>query len=159
VSRSLGSSLPEPVRSRLEDEPARQLGLTILVLTVDGAEWPHVAMVSVGELVVTGESRLVLALWPSSTCAANLSRSGRATLALVTDGRSFSIRCATRREQMLKAGQHPALRAFELEVVEVIEDSAPYADLVSGVTYRLHDPEPTLARWADTRAALTAVNG
>jgi hypothetical protein len=113
-------------------------------------------MVSAGELVVTGEARMGLALWPSSTCAANLSGSGLATLALVTDGRSFSLRCRKHREQMLDDAEHPAARAYDLQVIEALEDAAPYADLLSGVTYRLHDPEPTLARWTATRAALRA---
>jgi hypothetical protein len=32
---------------------------------------------------------------------------------------------------------------------------APYADLVSGVTFRLHDEVATIGRWRRTRSALT----
>src|ERR1700751_4548701 len=93
MSRELEPVLPDAVRRCLEDEPERQVGLTILVLSQLEAGWPHLAMVSVGELVVAADGRLALALWPTSTCAANLARTGRATLAMVTGGLAFSLRC------------------------------------------------------------------
>ena len=49
------------------------------------------------------------------------------------------------------------MRVFVLRVSAAVEDAAPYADLLSGVTYRLHDAQATLARWRRTRAALAAV--
>ena len=157
MSRELDPVVPEPVRRCLEDEPERQVGLTILVLSELEAGWPHLAMVSVGELVVAADGRLALALWPTSTCAANLARAGRATLALVADGLAFSLRCRVDDEITITVGEDPAMRGFVLRVTAAIEDAAPYADLLSGVTYRLHDPQATLARWRRTRVALAAV--
>jgi hypothetical protein len=160
MSRRLDPRVPEPARRRLEDDPADHVGLTILVLTVAEERWPHLAMVSVGELVVVGADRLALALWPASTSAANLGRSGQATLALVCDGSSYSLRCRSDDGRALgPAADHPPLRGFGLRVVEVLEDVAPYADLLAGVTYRLHDPKATLSRWSATRAALHAAFG
>ena len=115
------------------------------------------AMVSVGELVVAADERLALALWPTSTCAANLARTGRATLAVVADGLAFSLRCQVDDELPITAGEDPAMRGFVLRVTAAMADAAPYADLLSGVTYRLHDAQATLARWRRTRAALAAV--
>jgi hypothetical protein len=157
MSRELEPVVPEAVRRCLEDEPERQVGLTILVLSELEAGWPHLAMVSVGELVVAADGRLALALWPTSTCAANLARTGRATLALVVDGLAFSLRCQVDDELPVTAGEDPAMRGFRLRVTAAIADAAPYADLLSGVTYRLHDARATLARWRRTRAALAAV--
>jgi hypothetical protein len=48
------------------------------------------------------------------------------------------------------------MKGFVLRVAAAIEDGAPYADLLSGVTYRLHDAQATLVRWRRTRAALAA---
>jgi hypothetical protein len=157
MSRELEPVVPEPVRRSLQDEPERQVGLTILVLSELEAGWPHLAMVSVGELVVAADERLALALWPTSTCAANLARTGRATLAVVADGFAFSLRCHVEDEVPIGAEGDPAMRGFVLRVTAAIEDAAPYADLLSGVTYRLHDAEATLARWRRTRAVLGAV--
>jgi hypothetical protein len=159
LSRRLGPHVPPAVRSVLDDAPERQIGLTILVVTVGEGEYPHVAMVSVGELVVIAQARLALSLWPGSTCATNLSREGRATLALVAGGVAYSLSCRNAGEQELRSDPHPPTRAFDLHVAESIEDSAPYADLLAGVTYRLHDPEAALARWRSTRAALEASFG
>jgi hypothetical protein len=133
------------------------VGLTILVLSELEAGWTHVAMVSVGELVMAADGRLALALWPASTCAANLARTGRATLAAVADGSAFSLRCHVDHEVPIATGEDPSMRGFVLRVTTAIEDAAPYADLLTGVTYRLHDPQTTMARWRRTRAALGAV--
>jgi hypothetical protein len=157
MSRELEPVVPEPVRRCLQDDPERQVGLTILVLTQLESGWPHLAMVSVGELVLAPDERLALALWPTSTCATNLARAGRATLAVVADGLAFSLRCHVDDEFPITAGEDPAMRGFVLRVAAAIEDAAPYADLLSGVTYRLHDAQTTLVRWRRTRAALAAV--
>jgi hypothetical protein len=156
MSRELEPAVPEPVRRRLQDDPERQVGLTILVLTELESGWPHLAMVSVGELVLAADERLALALWPTSTCATNLARAGRVTLAVVADGLAFSLRCHVEEEFAITAGEDPAMRGFVLRVSAAIEDAAPYADLLSGVTYRLHDAQTTLVRWRRTRAALAA---
>jgi hypothetical protein len=157
MSRELEPAVPEPVRRCLQDEPERQVGLTILVLSELEAGWTHLAMVSVGELIAAADGRLALALWPTSTCAANLARTGRATLAVVADGFAFSVRCQVDDEVPVTTGEDPSMRGFVLRVTAAIEDAAPYADLLSGVTYRLHDAQATLARWRRTRAALAAV--
>jgi hypothetical protein len=143
----------------LDDAPERQIGLTVLVLTLGQRGYPHVAMVSVGELVVIAQDRLALSLWPGSTCAANLSRERRATLALVAAGVAYSLSCRSAGERELLSDPHPPTRAFDLHVAESTEDSAPYADLLTGVTYRLHDPDAALTRWRSTRAALRAAFG
>lgn len=157
MSRGLEPGVPEAVRRILEDEPERQVGLTILVLSELETGWPHLAMVSVGELVVAADGRLALALWPTSTCAANLARTGRATLAVVADGLAFSLRCRVDEEVPITAGEDPPMRGFVLRVIAVTEDAAPYADLLTGVTYRLHDAQVTVTRWRRTRATLAAV--
>jgi hypothetical protein len=157
MSRELEPVVPEPVRRCLQDDPERHVGLTILVLSELEAGWTHLAMVSVGELVVAPDERLALALWPASTCAANLARTRRATLAVVADGFAFSLRCHVDDEVPITAGEDPTMRGFVLRVAAAIEDAAPYADLLSGVTYRLHDAQATLVRWRRTRAALAAV--
>jgi hypothetical protein len=156
MSRELEPAVPEAVRRCLEDEPERQVGVTILVLSELEAGWPHLAMVSVGELVCVADGRLALGLWPTSTCAANLARTGRATLAVVADGLAFSLRCHVDDERSITTGEDPPMRGFVLRVSAAMEDAAPYADLLSGVTYRLHDAQSTLRRWRRTRAALAA---
>jgi hypothetical protein len=154
LSRALGAAVPAAVRELLADEPERRIGVTVLVLTIAEESSPHLAMVSVGELALLGDRRLALARWPASTSAANLDRERRATLALVLDGHAYSLRCRVLAGRALSGGTDPPLRGFELEVTSAVDDVAPYADLVSGVTFRLHDEAPTVRRWRRTRSAL-----
>jgi hypothetical protein len=155
VSRALDPVVPEAVARALGAEPIPDDGLTVLVLAErDG--WPHLAMISRGEIVVAGERALSLALWPTSSIARALTEHGRATLSLVVDGTSYALRVTARPAGALTTPLAGTLARFEAEVVSASADEAPYATLESGVTFTLHDPEATLARWAEVRAALRA---
>lgn len=156
MSRALGAEVPAAVRRLLQDDPQERVGETILLLTAGEDGWPHLAMVSVGELVVTGPDRLALALWPASTAAANLARNPRATLGAVTEGRSLLLRCRADAGHELTVPGGQRLRAFTLQVTAASEDVAPYADLLAGVSFRLHDPPSAIGRWRATRTALHA---
>lgn len=62
MTRSLGSELPEPVHAALTvDDPAEAEGLTLLLLSVRADGWPHLALLSVGEVVALDRRRLRLA--------------------------------------------------------------------------------------------------
>jgi hypothetical protein len=153
MSYDLAALVPVAVRQALAADLSVDDGFTVLVLTRKD-EWPHLAMVSRGELVCAAESRLGLALWPTSTACANLSATGRATLCAVLEGVAYSIRVRARRCQDLSTPLAGTLATFALEVAAVSGDEAPYAVLESGVTFRLRDPESTLQRWSEIRAEL-----
>lgn len=130
-------------------------GLTLLLVTVREDGFPHVAMLSCGEVVARDERRVALALWPSSSAAANLARDGRATLAAVVDETSWSLRLEARPAGAIETPLAGRLLRFDAVVAAATSDVAPYAVLESGVTYRLKDPPSVLPRWAEVRAALT----
>jgi hypothetical protein len=154
VSRSAGDALPETVQRRLSgDDPAGAVDVTVLLLTVDPEGWPRVAMLSAGEVLATGSRTLRLALWPESTTTANLTRTGRATLALVEGGAGWYFLCSARRRADLSLPGR-CLASFELRVEEALEDVVPYAQLTGGISFRLAEPERTLAAWAETLTAL-----
>jgi hypothetical protein len=148
MSRELPAEIPAPVARALDADPLPDDGLTILVLTErDG--WPHLAMISRGEIVTTGPRTLRLALWPTASTVPALEAAGRTTLSLVVDGVAYLLRVLVQR------GPDVAhLARFDAEVAGVLEDEAPYATIASGVTFTLHDPPAVLDRWARTRAAL-----
>lgn len=56
----------------------------MMLLTVTEDQWPHIAMISVGEVVALDEGNLRLALWPGTTTTGNMIRTGKATLAVFT---------------------------------------------------------------------------
>jgi hypothetical protein len=155
MSRTAGSELPAAIRRLLDGaELERAIGLTVLLLTVDEAGWPRVAMLSAGEVLAAGPREIGLALWPGSASAANLARAGRATLALVHAGAGWYVRGAARREADLELADGRRLAAFALAVVEVLEDVVPYAELTGGIEFRLAEPERTLAAWRGVLDAL-----
>lgn len=153
MSYRLEPVVPEPVRRALEAEPATDDGFTILVLSSAGA-WPHLAMVSRGELICADDRRLLLALWPTSTACSNLSQMGRATLCAVLDGVAYSLRVKCRRLTDIRTPLAGTLACFGLEVDSAFGDQAPYAQLESGVRFRLLDPGATVPRWVEVRAEL-----
>ncbi len=157
VTRSLGNALPDMIHQLLDgSDLARREGLTFLLLTNDEADWPQVAMLSVGELLATDSHTLRAGLWLHSGTSKNLSRDGRATLVVVADGNGYYIRVRAQRGQDLDLGSDGRLAYFALDVEDVQEDSADYARLTSGVTFKLKSPEQVVPRWQHTVDALRA---
>lgn len=153
MSYQLDPVVPDDVRRELERNPDAEDGFTILVLSAAG-QWPHLAMVSRGELACAGRRSLLLALWPTSTACANISETERATLCAVVDGVAYSLRVRARRLADIGTPLAGSLACFELQVDSVFGDQAPYAVLESGVRFRLLDADATVPRWNEVRAEL-----
>jgi hypothetical protein len=157
MTRSLGSQLPDPLRQLLDgSDVAGREGFTFLLITTDEREWPHVAMLSVGELIAVDAGTLRVGLWLHSATTRNLERRGRGVLALVVDGSSYYVRLSGARGADLDLGSEGRLAYFVLHIEDVLEDAADYATLTSGVTFRLKQPEQVVPRWQHTVAALRA---
>lgn len=158
MTRIVGSRLPEHVVAILSGKRLAELAdVTFVLLTVREDGWPHVAMLSVGEIAAPAPHRVRMALWPGSRTTANLTRDGRATMVLVHEGAGWYARGSAQRleDLMLSSGQR--LAAFELGIDEVLVDEVAYAVLTSGITFRLRKPQEVLERWRETIDALLAV--
>jgi len=116
------------------------------LLTVSEAGWPHIALLSVGEVLVTSPRRLMLGLWPTSTTTANLRQSGRAVLQLYHAGAAYRARleCRPRAEQ---AAQAARLAIFDCRITQLSRDAVGYARLTSGPRIELPDADRVVARW------------
>lgn len=157
VTRSLGNQLPDNLRALLDgSDLAQREGLTFQLLTTDEADWPQVALLSVGELVAVDSRSIRAGLWLHSGTSKNLTRSGRATLVAIADGNGYYVRVAARRGPELDLGAEGRLAFFVLDVQDVQEDSADYAKLTSGVIFKLVDPASVVPRWQHTVDALRA---
>jgi len=142
------AQLPDELVRLLDGtDPDRSVGLTFELVTVDAEGWPRVALLSVGEVLALDASRLRLALWPGSHTTANLTRSGRCTLALVWSGAAVTLRLVTCRGADLR---EPELAVFDGRVLSVRRDEVPYARLTSGITYELPERAEVVERWAST---------
>jgi hypothetical protein len=157
VTRSLGTQLPQTVRALLDgSQLAEREGLTFLLLTNDEDHWPQVAMLSVGEVVAVASDVLHAGLWLHSGTSKNLTRTGQATLVLIADGNGYYVRVRATRGPDLDLGAEGRLAYFVLQVEDVQEDSADYARLTSGVTFKLKEPQQVVPRWQHTVDALKA---
>jgi len=157
VTTSVGNQLPDAVRHLLDGaDLADREGLTFLLLTNDEDNWPQVAMLSVGEIVAVDARVLHAGLWLHSSTSKNLARTGRATLVFVTNGNGYYVRVNAKRGDDLDLGAEGRLAYFVLDVDDVQEDSAEYAKLTAGVTFKLKSPEQVVPRWQHTVDALKA---
>ncbi|GAB6928459.1 pyridoxamine 5'-phosphate oxidase family protein [Paenibacillus sp. JCM 10914] len=118
--------------------------MLLLSTTEDG--WPHTAMISVGEIVALDPAHLRLGLWHGTVTTGNLLRTGRATLVAIHEGVAHYVRMRLLALPDLPQALHPRQR-FAADIVHVREDVAKYADILSGVTVRLHKPDEVLQRW------------
>jgi hypothetical protein len=117
------------------------------LITVDPDGWPHVAWLGPGEVVPVTQVCVALALWPGSSTRQNLQQ-GRAVLQVVVDGAVHRIRL-----EVEDLGPVPVrerqLAGFLGTVTEVKTDKVAYAEVLSGLTYRLHEQPAVLERWAE----------
>jgi hypothetical protein len=155
MPRSLGRALPAVLQPLFDGQNLHsKVGETFLLLTTDTDGWPHMAMLSVGELLAVDSERLEAALWLHSTATRNLEHTARGLLAIVADGAGYYVRLTARRLDDLDLGAQGRLARFELAIEDVQEDRVDYAKLTSGIRFELPDPAAVVARWEHTIAAL-----
>ncbi|CAM3512708.1 MULTISPECIES: pyridoxamine 5'-phosphate oxidase family protein [Saccharibacillus] len=123
--------------------------IALTLHTVDEEGYPHQAMVSAGEVWAEDRNRLRIALWIGTGTTANLLRSGRALLAVVHGGVSYTVRLRAEALPELAGARHPRAR-FAADVTDVRADVAKYATLTGGITIDLHDPQAVVERWQET---------
>src|SRR5579884_450685 len=130
VPRSLGNQLPSNLLSLFDgSDLAGRLGHTFLLLTTDAEGWPHLAMLSVGEVLAADPHTLQAALWTSSSATANLAREGRALLALVEGNAAYYLRVRAQRQPDIDLGPSGPRAHFRLDIDDVREDAVGYATL------------------------------
>ena len=119
------------------------------LLTVTDKQWPHLAMISVGEVIAMSPSSLRLALWQGTQTSMNMMETGKATLIAVHGQRLLHIRLEVRLLPALVDTIHPRDR-YECNILHIRIDQAPYAEITSGITFQLKDQAGALVRWMAT---------
>jgi hypothetical protein len=147
-----GTQLPPALLSWLDGTGLLHKTQALRLSSVDAAGWTHGALLSAGDMLALSPQRLRFALFAGSTTTANLGRDPRATLTLWLDRGLCEVRLHIRR---LVSDDGP-LALFEGAVHEVRTHLSPYADVTSGISFSLHQPEAVLARWLRQIAALKA---
>lgn len=162
---------PRPMQPAAGPQPATQLPAALVrefdgdhlearladavrLSTVSEDGWPHGAQLSAGEILAVNAATLLIAVWPHSSTTANLLRDARLTLSLVHDGALLEIRA--RAHAVAQRQTALELSVFRVEIESVTEHRAKYAEVLSGVTFRLYEPGQVLARWREQIAMLRA---
>lgn len=148
------SELPPSAASLLDgtDLPSK-IGSTLLLSTTGVDGWPHLAMLSLGEVVATSPHGLLMALYGQSGSCGGLHGSGRALLLLYADG--TALRCwLSVLDHTHGTGRWRHLHGFQLRVEECRPDVVPYAEVVGWIRHSLDDPIETISRWNDQIAWL-----
>lgn len=146
MPRSLGPRLPVEVLALMNGKDlARREGITFLLITA-GEDWPHVAMLSAGEVFAPSDGEIRLALWPGSQTTKNLTAGGRALLMAIASGGAYYVRLrCTGPVDIAVRGKPRAL--FSASVHDVLKDVVDYAEITTGIGFRLPNAEQVLAAW------------
>lgn len=133
-----------------------KVGETFLLLTVSDNGWPHLAMLSVGEVLSIRPDEIRMALWRGTTTGNNLRRTSQGTLALVYGGAGHYIEIEVAETADLRVGAK-SLDYFSCRVRTVLSDAVGYATLTSGIRFELPRSENIVSRWERTVAAMREV--
>ena len=137
--------LPTAWRATFDGERLdEKMGVSALLSTVGEDGWPHASFLGVGEVLVRDGPRIALLLWASSKTAANIARTGRATLFAAADGDVWEARLEAGAGE--EDGAAGPLR-FETCVIAARCHAAPYAEVTGMIAFRLLDPASTIDRW------------
>jgi hypothetical protein len=150
--RTAANAVPTEVARYLDGTDLLSKTQAIRLSTVDPAGWPHAALLSAGDMVALSSERIRFALFPQSTTVANLVHDGRITITLVLDGGMCEMRLRAR--PLAHSSPDVPLAFFEATVETTRVHVAPYAAVVSGLTFELHDPQAVVPRWQRQISAL-----
>jgi hypothetical protein len=122
--------------------PDAPLRAAILV-TSDAEGWPHVAYLSMGEVLAHARG-ISIALWPNSRTSSNIARDGRAVLHAAAQNSVWEARLSLKQRAVQGPGD---LAIFDGDILTTRRHTAPYADVLDLIVFRLHDTPATLDRW------------
>lgn len=150
-----GSSLDPDLMALLDGtDLGAKVGETILLLTVSETGWPHVGMLSVGEVLATDPDRVVIALWQGTRTGSNLLRTSKGTLALVHRGAGYYIELSVTGAGPVEVDE-TTLDSFSCSVTRVLKDEVDYATLTTGIRFELPRKDEVAARWERTMTVLS----
>ncbi|MEO8992129.1 MAG: hypothetical protein ABI284_02730 [Nitrosospira sp.] len=149
--------IPHEISTYLNGKDLAAKNVALQLSTVDSDGWPHAALLSAGEILVLPDGLIRLIIFPNSGTSNNIARDGRSTLTMPLDRGMCQIRM-----QMRKLGESKAagvaLAVFEGHVQRIHKHLSRYADVESGLTFSLHEPEVVLDRWYRQIAVLRSLS-
>ena len=135
-----------------------QLNKVLLLVTLDEAGWPYVAMLSYLEMIAADRSNLRIAPWNNSTTTANLRRERKATLIIVDEEMAYYIQ-TTAEEISRDLDGFPGMAKINLRIESILEDTALDYEGAARVTtgIRFENPDMDAAYIERGRKVLDAL--
>jgi hypothetical protein len=150
------ADLPAAVLAFFDGKDLLSKTQAVRLTTTDADGWPRALLLSAGEMLILPDRTVRFAVYGQSGSVANLARDGRLILNIALDGGVFEMRLrATPCRQKVPDGP---LAYFKAEILGARRHAVDYADVISGITFALHDPQPVLQRWQQQIAALRIVS-
>jgi hypothetical protein len=118
--------------------------------------WAHASLLSVGEVLALPNAKIRFAISPRSSTTGNLLRDGRLTIVIPFEKGVCEMRL--RAQQIHREIEGVPLTFFEAQVESIRHLVAAYADVVSGETFSLHEPQAVFERWDRQVAALRSLS-
>jgi Pyridoxamine 5'-phosphate oxidase len=159
MSKRLPPALTDRLNERLSGERLEmQLGKVLLLVTLDEAGWPYVAMLSYLEVIAADRENLRIAPWNNSSTTANLRRERKATLIVVEEEMAYYIQ-ASAEELSRDLEGFPGMAKINLHIESILEDQAldyeGAARVTSGI--RFQNPQMDAAYIERGRRVLAAL--
>jgi len=124
MSKRLPPALPDRLYDRMNGNLlSQQLNKVLLLITLDAAGFPYVAMLSFLEVIAVDRNNIRIAPAADSTSSANLRRDGKATLIVVEEEMAYYIQ-ATANEISPALPGFPAMAKMNLHIESILEDKA-----------------------------------
>src|SRR5262245_39795201 len=142
-------TLPESIQTYVCDSFPRE-SCAIELVTASGHDGPHLAQMSVGEVVLGDDQLIRLALWRNSRSCAALRETAQAALFFTDVDLLLEVRCLSHAPI---ATANP-LMGFLLRPIELRDKRVSYAAVLTGIRFVLRFPTATHAHWTETRSVL-----
>lgn len=142
--------LPSDVAQLLNGQDLEQkqhIVMTLHSITSEG--YPHTSMLSVGEIIAINSKHLRLALWPRTTTTLSLESLKKANLVIVYNQKVCYLELDTIVLPKPEVEQYERVR-FEAIIQTIKIDSAKYAEIKSGITVNMYNPNDVIERWKVT---------
>ncbi len=134
MARLIGRRLPDKLLEYLQAKTEGRFRDVILAATVDEANTPHMAMLSLSEVYAGSRGSIRLATYRDSKTTSNLRRNGRVTIVAINRLMAYYVKGSSslKKERMREDSDNSM---FVVRVKGVYEDELPGTKILSGITF------------------------
>ncbi|MEJ7451031.1 pyridoxamine 5'-phosphate oxidase family protein [Staphylococcus xylosus] len=125
---------------------AQKQHIAMVLQSITSEGYPHSAMVSVGEVIALDSEHLRIALWPQTQTSISLAEKRKSNLIIIYNNMVSYLELDITLLPSLDNEVYERTR-FEATIKSIRQDIAKYADITSGITVEMHEPEQVLNRW------------